>query len=403
MKVLLIDVNCKQGSTGKIVYDLYQHINGSSNDAMICYGRGDLVREKNIIKFSSDIEMFFHALTSRVTGLNGYFSPIATHRLIREIKRFKPDIVHIHDPKTYYMNIGTLVRFLARNNIPIVWTFHSEYMYTGKCGYANECLQWKTHCKKCPQLSTYPKSFFFDFTNQMFEDKKNYLALLAKLHIVSPSKWLAERVKESFLKGRETSVVSNGINVEIFHRRENDEISKQFSGKKVILAVAPDLFSERKGGKYVLKLARQMKNRKDIHFVLIGCDESPSTISHSDNVTILPRIYDQKLLAEYYSVAAVFLICSYRENFPTTSLEAQCCGAPVVGFNTGGTQETAVDEHSMRLVPYGDIEKLQAALEFYLAEYTEKDHSLLSKKAVEAFSPQKMFQNYYKIYKELLA
>ena len=60
MKVLLIDVNCKNSSTGKIVYDLYSFLRKNGDDAAVCYGRGPLVEEENILKFGYDAETDFH-------------------------------------------------------------------------------------------------------------------------------------------------------------------------------------------------------------------------------------------------------------------------------------------------------------------------------------------------------
>lgn len=77
-----------------------------------------------------------------------------------------------------------------------------------------------------------------------------------------------------------------------------------------------------------------------------------------ENYLILPKISDQSLLAAYYSLADIFAICSTRKNFPTTCVEAQCCGAPVIGFDEGGTKETSVKSED-GFVSYGDIDKLK--------------------------------------------
>lgn len=403
MKILLIDVNCKYSSTGKIVYDLYGQLRKGGDPAKICYGRGPLVVEPDIVKFSSSVEMLIHAGLSMLTGLNGYFSFFATRRLLREIDSFRPDIVHIHDPKTYYMNIGPLVHHLAKMKIPVVWTFHSEYMYTGKCGYANECLKWQSKCGKCPALRRYPRSLFFDFTSKMLNDKKKWIQELPVLHIVSPSSWLGNRVKQSFLRDYPVSVINNGIDTSVFHRHDvGDLIQKnRMTGKKIILSVAPDIMNERKGGTWCLKLAETMKDVSNVHFILVGCSDVEK-LPPAENVTYLPLIRDQISLAKYYSMADIFLICSYRENFPTTCLEAQCCGAPIIGFNTGGTSETMVDTACMKLVPFGDIESLKKSAEYFLSFFKEQDHQNLSQKAIEKFAKETMYKNYHQLYQEIL-
>lgn len=270
-KILLIDVNCKYSSTGKIVYDLYNGIKKDGREAAICYGRGPLVRGENIYKFGIDVETGIHAILSRISGYNGCFSPISTERLIKYIEKFKPDLIHIHELHAYFVNIKPLIEYIKRKNIPVVWTFHCEYMYTGKCGHAYECSHFKKVCGNCPAVKTYPKSFFFDRTKQMFTMKKQLLSDM-DFTIVTPSKWLANRVKLSFLKDKNICVIHNGIDTDIFKCVNIGELKKELSiptENKVVLALAPNIMSEAKGGKWVLDLAKRFIDKK-ITFILVG-------------------------------------------------------------------------------------------------------------------------------------
>lgn len=182
-RVLLIDVNCKKSSTGKIVYELYQNIRAD--------GRGEKIVEQSIYKFGIDWETYIHALLSRVTGYNGCFSPISTKRLIKFIDQFKPDIIHIHELHSYFVNIKPLINYIKRHNIPLIWTFHCEYMYTGKCGHAGECNNFMYKCGNCPKVREYPKSLFIDKTRQMLASKRTLLEDL-DFKIITPSQWLAD-------------------------------------------------------------------------------------------------------------------------------------------------------------------------------------------------------------------
>ena len=395
MKVLLIDINCKHSSTGKIVYDLYSGLKSSGHIAAICYGRGPLVEEPNIYKFGIDIETYIHAFLTRVTGLTGVDSPFSTNRLIRFIDEFRPDVVHIHELHAYFVNIAPVMNYLKKNNIKTVWTFHCEFMYTGKCGYAYDCNKWKYECSECPQVAEYPKSLYFDFTKQMFNHKKQLFGGFDNLTIVTPSKWLADRLKQSFLKDKDIRVIHNGIDTETnFYPRPYDDlkIKHNLTDEKIILAVAPDLMSDCKGGQWVLQLAKRFQG-KNVKFILIGVEDV--SISHDENVVLLGRTSNQIELAKYYSMADVFVICSKRENFPTTCIEALACGTPVVGFDEGGTKETAPDKLG-KFVEYGDIEALQEAvkknidganLAFEFENYAQNNYSKI-----------RMLDNYKKLY-----
>lgn len=398
MKVLLIDVNCKNSSTGKIVYDLYSAINKSGNEAAVCYGRGEKIKEHNIFKFGLDVETYIHALLTRLTGYTGCFSPFSTRRLIKFIKKFKPDIVHIHELHAYFVNLKPLLKYLAKNKIKTILTLHCEFAYTGKCGHSVECEQWKTECKNCPHLHDYPSSLFFDHTNHMFKQKKELFNAIEDLTIITPSNWLAERVKHSFFAGREIKVIHNGINTEIFSPKTTDDLRLKHNiadNEKIVLALAPNLMSSNKGGKYVLQLADMMKEQ-NVRFIMIGVDEEFTP--ENANVVILPRIYDKELLAKYYSLADAFVICSERENFPTTCLEAQCCGTPICGFDVGGVKETVLNSNT--LCEYGDVECLADNLLRVLINIDDDKKIELANNALTIFGSKSMIEKHFAIYQD---
>lgn len=270
-RILLIDVNCKGSSTGKIVYDLYSKIRENGRKACICYGRGDLIEEEDIYKFGLDWETNIHAGLARLTGYNGYFSALSTKRLIRKIEAFKPDMIHIHELHAYFVNIRPLLEYIKKKNIPLIWTFHCEYMYTGKCGHAYECTNFQRDCGNCPAVREYPKSIVFDKTKQMLRMKKELLKDL-DFTIITPSQWLADRVRLSFLKDKTIRVIHNGVDISVFHPVESESLRKELNipnEHKIVLAVAPNIMSEAKGGQWILKLAERMKNEK-IFFILVG-------------------------------------------------------------------------------------------------------------------------------------
>ncbi len=395
MRVLLIDVNCKYSSTGKIVYDLYERLQSDGHEAAVCYGRGPKVEGKNIYKFGIDLETKIHGLLARITGLNGYFSPFSTKRLIKYIDEFNPDVVHIHELHAYFVNIKPLINYLKRKKTKVVWTFHCEYMYTGKCGGTYDCNEFQSNCGNCPKLKAYPKSWFFDFTKKMLRDKKMLLSDW-DFRIVTPSNYLADRVKLSFLKDKKTDVIHNGIDTEnIFYPRNADDIislKKKYGikDKKIVLSVAPHIMSDSKGGKRVIDIAGQF-NDDSIHFVLIGADDN---FKIGNNITVLKKTSNQDDLALWYSAADVFLICSQWENFPTTCLEALCCGTPIVGIDAGGTKETAPS-------PYGifcsdnNAELIKNIKNQLNAEFVSDEISQLGEKL---YSKSNMYKNYMSLY-----
>lgn len=396
MRVLLIDVNCKYSSTGKIVYSLYEGLRENGHEAAVCYGRGTKIDEPGICKFGLDWETVIHAGLARLTGLNGYFSPFSTKRLIKFIEEFEPDVIHIHELHAYFVNFIPLLEYIKRKGIKVVWTFHCEYMYTGKCGHAYNCRNYQANCGDCPAVRDYPKSLVFDRTEKMLADKKRILKDW-DFTIVTPSQWLKDRVKTSCLANKRIELVHNGIDTSVFFPRDTFDLSRKrgLGDRKIVLSVAPNIMDEKKGGKKVLKIS-QFPEMKDHQFVLVGAKEDCRPY---DNVLVLKQTKDQDELAQWYSVADVFLICSKRENFPTTCLEAFCCGTPVAGIDDGGTKETVP-------APYGVFVKDSTSSHLAKAVGNQLELAIprdrIAKAAAQLYSQQVMCSAYERILNQQL-
>ena len=395
MKVLLIDVNCKHSSTGKIVYDLYTELNNSGHEAAVCYGRGPLIKEKNIFKFGIDLETLIHAGMTRLTGLTGFFSILSTLRLINHVEKFKPDVVHIHELHAYFVNIGRLMNYLEDKKIKIVWTFHCEFMYTGKCGHAHDCDKFKKECHNCPQLREYPKSLIFDFTHYMHLRKKQYFKGFNNLTIVTPSEWLANRVRYSFLKNADIRVVYNGIDSEnVFYPRDITHLKNELgiTNQTVVLSIASNLMSPDKGGELVLKIAKQLEN-ENFKFIMIGVDKPEQ--QNLNNVISYEVIKDQTKLADFYSLANITLQLSRKETFSLVVAESIACGTPVLGFESGATKEV-LGQNGI-LIEYGNIEKIIKIL----LDFDKNDlPRIVDESDTLRFTKKEMFKKYFEIYME---
>ena len=398
MRILYINVICKHGSTGKITYDLYTQCKDDGHEAVVCYGRGPKLKEPDVYKFGLDWETNVHALLTRLTGVNGCWSFFSTRRLLKFMDAFQPDVVHLHEPHAYFVNLQPLYDYFAKRNIPLVYTFHCEYAYTGKCGYAYDCERWKTGCGNCPQVREYPASFFFDFTKQMFRRKQTQWENLKKVVITTPSGWLADRVRCSFLKDRDIRVVYNGVDTKnVFYRRDTKALREEhgLTDEKIVLTVAPKLMGERKGGRWVVQLARQMKD-ENIKFIMVGIEDMSQKFP--DNVIPIARTANQHKLAEYYSMADCFVICSDKETFSMTCAESLCCGTPIAGFCSGAPETVFLQPHAV-FGTYGDLDELEKNVKLQLN--TAFDREKLAKEMQQLYSRDSMYANFMEIYKEL--
>ena len=236
----------------------------------------------------------------------------------------------------------------------------------------------------CPRLKYYVSTLWFDHNLKMFFKKKKDFEGFKDLTIVCPSEWLAAYTRQSFLSCYHIQVIHNGIDTSVFFPRDTKAIRERLhilDEEKVILSVAPNLMSNSKGGKWVIELSNLFKDKR-IKFILVGVDNLD--VPHGDNVLLFSRTSNQNELAEFYSLADLFVICSEMENFPTTCLEAQCCGTPICGFDVGGTKETSIGQKD-NFVKYGDLSGL-AGIVSHQSRKSERESFALSGDASLKFS-----------------
>ena len=402
MKIVLIDTVYGFGSTGKIVETLHSNLKKDGHDVKSFYGRGAIVSQEGVIKISADFEVFIDAILSRLTGFTGIFSWIATAKMIGLLEIFKPDIVHVHEVHGYYINYYKIFEYLKKKDIPIIWTLHCESAYTGRCGYAFDCEQWKISCVKCPSITTYPKSLFFDRSSSQFQKKQILFSSINKIVFAPVSNWLNNRFKQSFVKMKKSRVVYNGINTkDLFYPRDVKDLvnSHNLANRHVVLSVAPDLMSEIKGGKWVLKIAEKLEHLP-VTFIMIGVKEKISELP--DNVICLPPIKDQNKLAEYYSLADIYMLTSERETFSLTCAESLACGTPVIGFNSGGPLEVAPEPFGL-FVNYGAVDQMISLIEKSVNGHLNlADAKQCRVHAVNSFSNEMMYESYKSLYMDML-
>jgi len=400
MRVLQINTVCKSGSTGKIAYDIHKCLLEKGHASAICYGRGPIIDEPNLYKFSSNFGVKIHGVITRLFGIHGLASNWSTHKLIRFIKNFRPEIVHIHNLHGYYVNIYKIMNYLKKNDIKTVWTLHDDFMFTGNCGYAYNCEKWQSSCGDCENIKEYPKSLFFDFTSYQYRLKIKAFKGFNNLTIVTPSKWLADRVHQSFLKDKNIHVIHNGIDLaNVFYMRDYSELKEKhgLATEKIVLSVMPDFSDERKGGRYILELAKKTQG-ENIKIIIVGVNKQLKDLP--DNILTIERTENQIELAKYYSMADVFVITSICENFPTVCLEALACGTPIVGFNAGGTKETAPAKASL-FVEVGNIDQLYHSVIEILCQDGDVLSTTCRDYSINNHSTQMMYSHYINIYKKL--
>lgn len=347
MKVAQICTNVMSGSVGGIVRQLYLGIKQNGDECMIFYGRGSEPIGFKAYKFDNDFDIYSHLMLARTYDADGFGSNKATKKLVSVLEKFDPDIVHIHCLHGYYINISILYEYFKKNNIKVVWTMHDCWAYTGHCTYYSfvGCEKWKKGCSDCVQKKCYPKSLFLDNSCRNFKKKERIFASLDKKNIklVSPSNWLAEEIRESFLSNYEVLVIPNGVDNKF---APNNKTRKN----NVILGVA-NKWDKRKGLSDFLELSRYIGNEYTIK--LIGVSEKDKQrLENYKNIISINRTSNVQELIELYRSSLALFNPTYEDNYPTVNIEAIACGLPVITYPSGGSPEIVKKTNCGTVVPY---------------------------------------------------
>lgn len=214
------------------------------------------------------------------------------------------------------------------------------------------CNQWKTHCRKCSQLREYPICYGISNVSRNFDRKRRAFTGVNNLTLITPSQWLADLTRDSFLREYPVKVIHNTINAEIFKPTETDFRKKHGIENKIMLLGVAIQMDRWKGLPDFIKLAGMLDERYVI--VLVGVSEK--AISRlPKNMVGITKTNNQKDLAGIYSTADLFLNLTHQDNYPTVNLEAQACGTPVVTYRVGGSPESVPKEN---VVNEGDFDGL---------------------------------------------
>lgn len=359
------------------------------------------VTQPDDIIVGGSVSCGFHARMFNYFGLQDMFSYFATRKLLKRLDEIKPDIIHCHVINDCFLHMGLFAEYVNKHAIKLVWTFHDARVLTGMCPCPmyTGCNQWKTACKCCPKENRFisPSHELVNNSKIVHRYRKRTIGRIKDLTIVTPSKWMAGLVGESYLKENPCVVIHNGINLDVFQRVNHLRIREKYNipvYRKLLLAVGNPIW-ELKGRVFLHKLAVELP--ADYILVMIGCTpHSIKLFSNNEQVRAISRI-DREELVEFYSAADLLINPTLADNFPTVNLEAQACGCPVVAFASDGTPET-VDPKKGKVVPRKDYDALkQAILDFNYEGARESAIAFASQ-----FDQQKCIGEYIELYKELL-
>lgn len=424
MKILLINEVYGVLSTGRTVKEIRECLKKQGHTCLIAYAYGKREGSKNHRKSREDEEYFIigstadrklHALGSRISGLQGYFSCGATRKLIQYIDEQKPHIVQLGNVHGNYLHLNLLLDYLADQKLPTVIVLHDCWFFTGRCTHytVNGCYQWREGCSRCPNNRNTLPSWFFDRCSKLWKDKKKYFAKLDRLAVIGVSEWITNQARCSFLKDAFLiKRIYNGIDLEVFKPLEAKELRKELGieDKFVILSVA-SIWGNTKGLKGFLKLADRLKREykrkqtvgveeKECIILLVG--NINTRIEFPDNVRNIPATDSTSSLARLYNVGDVYVSLSREESFGKTVAESLACGTPAIAFSSTALPEL-LGEGCGHLVTGKGLKGVLKELQTVRSNGKEYYSGHCVSYAREHFSMELCCKEYIDIYESLLS
>ncbi len=380
MNILQINTIDNKGGAAKVAYSLKQELKTRGHNITFVvskkYSNDNNV--KLIRPYSNLRQRILKKLTYYLANDLDFFG---SDRILKMPEFKSADIVHCHNLHTNYFNLSTLQKISAIK--PAVWTFHDMWPITAHCGHAFDGPLKENGFFTCPSLDIYPPIAWHN--EKYLESKKEEIYKNSNFNIVTPSKWLADKVNQSILKDKPLTVIYNGINMEVFKPQDKKTAREELElpqDKKIILTVAKGgKANPWKGWNYIQEVMDAFKDKNEIEFVNLGGEGA--------------YISDPEILSKYYSASDILLYPSIADNCPLVVLEALACRLPVVAFNTGGMPELINHKVDGYIAEYKNTNDIINGLEFVL-------NSQITPTTEERFTIKKMTDQYIELYKSLL-
>ena len=333
-----------------------------------------------------------------------YSDDRSQHRSI-QLGQIPPwEILHLHWISNF-LDYRSFFKHVPQDR-PIVWTLHDMNPFTGGCHFDGGCGRFTERCGACPQLeSSVPN----DFSRASWYRKRSGYASLRPevLRLVTPSNWLAQKVRESSLLGRyRVDVIPYGLDTEIFRPRDRAAARDVLGIRQdadVVLFLADYAPEARKGLTLLTDAIRELPDSANLCLLVLGRGriELPPGVAKIH----LEYVSSDRILSMIYSAADVFALPALQDNLPNTALEALACGLPIVAFSAGGIPEIFRDGIEGRLVSSGEVAALRSAVSEVLQDKALRAAMAANarRRAVEQYGLKLQAMRYLELYRSLAA
>lgn len=397
MKIVQINAVYGYGSTGVIVKDIQSACQKEGMDCVVAYSqsRGAV---SNGYHIGNVLSNKWHAILSRISGKQGYFSCFSTWRFLCFLDSYNPDILHLHNLHGCYINLPMLLKYAAKKDIAVVVSLHDCWFYTGGCSHYTrvDCNKWLQECGNCPRRYEEFPALLYDGSAAQLRDRKKLFGKIKNLTAVGVSRWIVDEARKAVFRNARCEAIHNGVDTDFFHPAASDFRKKyHLEGKFVILAPANKWFLDINRATFDYFAARLTDDMRLV-FIGNGADESRMT----DKMINIGYVSSREEIRDIYSACDVMANCTREESLSLLNVEVQACGTPVVTYSNTGVKET-VDGKCGFAVENGNPEDMWKAVGRIRTKGKASFSADCKDWAKKEFDKEDNYQNYILLYKSI--
>lgn len=410
MKVVLINFSDADGGAARATLRLHLALLRAGVDSVMVVCKKEtglasvvgptskIIRGLNLIRPSLD-QLALKMFSNQSPQL---FSPsiVPGMNLAKLILELKPDLLHLH-----WITGGMMrVEEIQKIKIPICWSLHDMWAFTGGCHYTGSCVKFKSGCNMCPALESDTKKDL-SFRNQKrkiksYSNKKN-------ITVIGLSKWMASEAKESRIFSNSVVVnLPNPIDTNTFcpvNKNESRKLMGLPQNKKLILFGAMSATQDRRKGWPELRDALNNLSDSSAELLIFGGSMNDDESIYPLPVNFLGRLHDDLSLKIVYSACDVMVVPSLQENLANTMMEALACGVPVVGFDIGGNSDMVNHKVNGYLAEPYSSDDLARGIRWVIESESYEALSFDARATVlDRFDSQKVASQYVELYKSVI-
>jgi putative colanic acid biosynthesis glycosyltransferase len=400
--VLHINSDLSSGGAAKSVRELSEIINLCSKEfnSYLVTGYSTVKDVKSTNReevLLSNLCKYSNVIQTRLSGYDSLYYLFQNKKRLSELIK-KSDIIHLHNLHGYYVDYEWLIYEINKYNKPIIWTIRDYWLITGKCCFP-KTINYLKSCIDCNCLNEYPKSFFFNRSEELLKKKISLISSIKKIKFITLSINSLAKVSMTYLNKYSIDVIYNGFDISGTKFTPRLE-----SGIYHILFLANDPDSPRKGLKYLIEAISLLNNKCNTKLHIVGNLIQDVTLKYElqkinyEHHGFISSIEDMENI---YSLVHVYANPTQDETFGRTSIEALSRGIPVVVFDLPILKEVigkvgyyakmfdSASLYEKLFEVYNHIEAQELDIESYIEQ-------------ANLYDKQRMLKNYEKQYTDLL-